>query len=724
MSPTVSGFSSIVSSLKTARTVGYRKFFNAVRSRNTCKTCALGMGGQKGGMVNEAGSFPEICKKSIQAQLTDIQDPIPEKLFEENTIAQFKAMRPIDLERLGRLNTPLWNTGGNDRYMPISWQEALPRLTRTLKQADPDRTFFYSSGRSSNEAGFLLQLFVRAYGTNNINNCSYYCHQASGVGLSATIGSGTATVVLEDLKNADMIWVIGANPSSNHPRLMTELLRCRRRGGKVIVINPLREPGLMKFNVPSDWRSMLMNDNQIASEYVQPHIGGDIALLKGIAKVVLESKYTNQKFIENYTKGFEAYSQDIRTTPWADIEQSCGVERSRITELAEQYAQAENVVFCWSMGITQHIHGVENVESIVNLALLMGMVGRKNAGLLPLRGHSNVQGMGSMGVTPALKKTMLENLEQKLGVHYPQSPGMDTLQCLESAQDGEIDFAFLMGGNLYAASPDAVFADKALGNIPFKVFLTTTLNEGHFSGKGQNTLILPVAARDEEEQPTTQESMFNFVRMSDGGQVRLDNVRSEVEIIAAIAEDVVGNEKVDFSDLKNHRHIRDAIGGIIPGFGKIKALDEIRKEFQIEGRTFHQPGFATADKKALFTTVNIPKSNGEKGQFRMASIRSEGQFNTIIYEEYDSYRKVNHRWTVLMNTNDMAALRLKEGDKVTIENDIGSMEGVAVKGFDIPPGNVATYFPESNVLISAQSDRRSRTPGFKSTMVTIAPQIT
>jgi len=722
MSPTVSGFSSIVSSLKTARTVGYRKFFNAVRSRNTCKTCALGMGGQKGGMVNEAGSFPEICKKSIQAQLTDIQDPIPEKLFEDNTIAQFKAMRPIDLERLGRLNTPLWNTGGNDRYMPISWQEALPWLKRALKQADPDRTFFYSSGRSSNEAGFLLQLFVRAYGTNNINNCSYYCHQASGVGLSATIGSGTATVVLEDLKNADMIWVIGANPSSNHPRLMTELLRCQRRGGKVIVINPLREPGLMKFNVPSDWRSMLMNDNQIASEYVQPHIGGDIALLKGIAKVVLESKYTNQKFIENYTKGFEAYSQDIRTTPWADIEQSCGVERSRITELAEQYAQAENVVFCWSMGITQHIHGVENVESIVNLALLMGMVGRKNAGLLPLRGHSNVQGMGSMGVTPALKKTMLENLEQKLGVHYPQSPGMDTLQCLESAQDGEIDFAFLMGGNLYAASPDAVFADKALGNIPFKVFLTTTLNECHFSGKGQNTLILPVAARDEEKQPTTQESMFNFVRMSDGGQVRLDNVRSEVEIIAAIAEDVVGNEKVNFSDLKNHRHIRDAIGGIIPGFGKIKALDETREEFQIEGRTFHQPGFPTADKKALFTTVNIPKPNGDKGQFRMASIRSEGQFNTIIYEEYDSYRKVNHRWTVLMNNNDMATLRLKEGDKVTIKNDIGSMEGVAVKGFDIPPGNVATYFPESNVLISAQSDRRSRTPGFKSTMVTIAPQ--
>ena len=722
MSPAVSGFSSIVSSLKIAHTVGYRNFFKSIRSRNTCKTCALGMGGQQGGMVNEAGSFPEICKKSIQAQLTDIQNPIPEKLFRDNTIAQFKALRPRDLERLGRLNTPLWNTGGNDRYMPISWQEALPRLTRALKQADPNHTFFYSSGRSSNEAGFLLQLFVRAYGTNNINNCSYYCHQASGVGLSATIGSGTATVVLEDLKNADMIWVIGANPSSNHPRLMTELLHCRRRDGKVIVINPLREPGLMKFNVPSDWRSMLMNDNQIASEYVQPHIGGDIALLKGIAKVVLESKYTNQTFIENYTKGFEAYSQDIRTTPWADIEQSCGVERSRITELAEQYAQAENVVFCWSMGITQHIHGVENVESIVNLALLMGMVGRKNAGLLPLRGHSNVQGMGSMGVTPALKKTMLENLEQKLGVHYPQSPGMDTLQCLESAQDGEIDFAFLMGGNLYSATPDSEFADQALGNIPFKVFLTTTLNEGHFSGLGKNTLILPVAARDEEKQPTTQESMFNFVRMSDGGILRLNHVRSEVDIIADIATAILGNEKVDFSAFKKHSHIREAIGDIIPGFEKLKKMDETKEEFQINGRTFHQLEFATADKKALFTTVNIPKSNGEKGQFRMASIRSEGQFNTIIYEEFDSFREIDHRWVVLMNTNDMAALRLKEGDKVTIKNDIGSMEGVFVKGFDLLPGNVATYFPESNVLIPAQSDRRSRTPGFKSTMVTIVPQ--
>ena len=715
----VSGFSSIKSSIQIARTVGYRKFLKSIGSKNTCKTCALGMGGQKGGMTNETGHYLEICKKSIQAQLTDIQHPIPEEMFQNTTIDQFKSVPPRKLVRMGRLNTPLFHSSEKQYYEPMCWKEALEKITTTLKRTDPDRTFFYSSGRSSNEAAFLLQLFVRAFGTNNINNCSYYCHQASGVGLSKTIGTGTATIVLEDLKQADMIWVIGANPSSNHPRLMTELLKCRRRHGQVIIVNPLREPGLEKFNVPSDWRSMLMNDNEVATEYVQPHIGGDIALLNGIAKVVLESKYTNQSFIEKYTKGFEGYSKDILATSWEDIERSCGVERSHIAELAELYAQAENVVFTWSMGITQHVHGVENVESIVNLALLRGMVGRKSAGLLPLRGHSNVQGLGSMGVTPTLKKNILENLEQKLGVDYPQSPGMDTLGCLRSGERGEIDFAFLMGGNLFSASPDLEFSEKALGRIPFKVFLTTTLNEGHFHGTGENTLILPVSARDEEKQPTTQESMFNFVRMSDGGIVRLNNVRSEVDIIADIATAIISNEKIDFSVFKKHSHIREVIGDIIPGFQNIKTMNMTKKEFQINGRTFHQPEFATPDKKAVFTPVQIPVSNEQNGQFRMASIRSEGQFNTIIYEEQDTFRGVENRWVVFMNKEDMDKLNISEGSRVSIKNDIGEMNDLYAKSFNIRRGNIATYFPESNVLIASKYDLRSKTPGFKSTMVTI-----
>ncbi|HIN26226.1 MAG TPA: histidine kinase, partial [Candidatus Marinimicrobia bacterium] len=453
MKKAVSGFSSITDSLKIASKVGFGNFYRSITSRNTCKTCALGMGGQKGGMTNEISSFPEICKKSIQAQLTDIQQAIPESFFQDNTIADFKQITPRKLERLGRLNTPLYKKRESNQYIPISWNKALKKIFATLQQTDPERTFFYSSGRSSNEAAFLLQLFVRVYGTNNINNCSYYCHQASGVGLSATIGSGTATVVLEDLRQSDMIWVIGANPSSNHPRLLTELLRCRRRGGKVIIVNPIKEPGLVRFNVPSDWRSMLLGDNEIATDYVQPNIGGDIALFKGIAKVLIESGNIDMAFIEDHTSGYQGYAQDIMETSWTDITTSSAIDRAKFNHLADLYLSAENVIFSWAMGITHHDHGVDNVESIVNLALLRGMVGKENAGLLPLRGHSNVQGVGSMGVTPALKDTVLKKLEKKMGILVPQANGLDTMGCIESAYNGEMDFAFLMGGNLYAATP-------------------------------------------------------------------------------------------------------------------------------------------------------------------------------------------------------------------------------------------------------------------------------
>tara|TARA_B100000686_G_scaffold355374_1_gene473879 strand:+ start:18997 stop:21168 length:2172 start_codon:yes stop_codon:yes gene_type:complete len=721
MGRAVSGFSSIFESLKIARIIGFKKFYHSITSKNTCKTCALGMGGQNGGMVNEAEKFPEICKKSIQAQLTDIQSPISNRLFYDNTIKQFQNFRPSDLERLGRLNTPLLNSKKSDYFIPIKWDDALFELIQALKNIDPNRTFFYSSGRSSNEAAFILQLFARIFGTNNINNCSYYCHQASGTGLSGTIGSGTATLTLDDLQGVDMFWVQGANPSSNHPRFMKELLRCRRRGGEVIFINPLKEPGLENYKVPSDFRAMAFGDHKIATDYIQPNIGGDIALLKGVCKALIDQKIVDEKFIEKYTNGYIDFAEDIISTSWDDIERSSGIDSKKIFKLAKKYAKAENVAFAWSMGITQHLHGVANVESIVNLALLRGMVGKKKSGLLPLRGHSNVQGVGSMGLTPSLKKDVLSKITKELGVDYPESPGMDTISCLKAAEMGEIDFSFLMGGNLFSASPDRSFSDRALGNIPFKVFLTTTLNEGHFSGIGKKTLILPVAARDEERQSTTQESMFNFVRMSDGGMVRLDNVRSEVDIISTIAEKVVGNEKINFSVLKSHSNIRETIGTVIPGYEKIKSIDKTKEEFQISGRIFDKPTFATPDKKANFKMVNIPQIKDEKYKFRMASIRSEGQFNTIIYEEHDSFRKVNHRWTVLMNINDMLSLNLKEKDKVTIQNNIGSMEHVTVKRFNLPPGNVATYFPESNILIPKDIDLRSNTPSFKSIFVDVIP---
>ncbi len=714
------GFKAIRYSLKAAYTVGFRKMFRATLSKNTCKTCALGVGGQKGGMTDEMGKFPEICKKSFQAQITDIQLPIPDKLFKEKSVEDFKKTPARLLERSGRLNTPLYKAEGDSHYSIIPWDQAIEKIVNLFKATAPERSFFYSSGRSSNEAAFLLQLFARIYGTNNINNCSYYCHQASGVGMGSTIGTGTATIQLKDLEKTDLIFVIGANPASNHPRFVRQLLNCRRRGGHVIVINPAKEKGLVKFAVPSDIRSMSAGGSPIASEYIQVQIGGDIAILKGIAKAVIESGKYDLQFMEDHTHGKEDYLADIQSTPWETIVSNSGISEHQIRHIADIYGNSKYVVFSWATGITHHEHGSENVESIVNLALLRGMVGKHFAGLLPLRGHSNVQGIGSVGVTPVLKNEFFENIEKKLGVQLPTAPGMDTMSCMKASYDGKIDLAFLLGGNLYNANPDTQFSEKALNAVSLKIFLNTTLNKGHFCGVEKEVLILPVASRDEEQQKTTQESMFNFVRMSDGGIVRLDNVRSEVEIISDIAQKVLGNNPVEFGKLKQHQNLRKFIAQIVPGFEKMSEMDETGEEFQISNRTFHQARFTTPDHKANFRICSIPLLKGEDGEFRMMTVRSEGQFNTVIYEEEDVYREQTCRWVVLMNKDDIQNKGLQENDLVTLESSVGKMEKVMVRKFDIPRGNIMTYFPESNVLVPTTTDPRSQTPGYKLVWVKIS----
>lgn len=713
------GLKAIIYTLKASKEVGLKNMFKALHSRNACKSCALGMGGQRGGMVDETGSFPEVCKKSFQAQMTDIQPPIPDKLFNDKSIEDLKQTSPRLLEKLGRLNTPLHKADGDSHYSPISWEKALQIAVDRFKSVDPDRSFFYSSGRSSNEAAFLLQLYARMYGTNNVNNCSYYCHQASGVGIGSTLGTGTATVVLDDLEKSDLIFVIGANPASNHPRFISQLLECLRRGGEVIVINPAREGGLVKFAIPSDFRSFVSGGSEIASHYVQVNIGGDIALLKGIAKAVVENGSHDIDFINNYTNGHQEFLEDLKSCSWQSITENSGISEERIRRLAEIYGSSKNVIFSWSMGITHHKHGVDNVESIVNLALLRGMVGRRHAGLLPLRGHSNIQGVGSVGVTPALKRKIFENIEGKYGIKLPETPGMDTMACMQASLDGNVDLAFILGGNLYGATPDSLFAEKALNTVPFKVFLNTTLNQSHFYGVEREALILPVAARDEEKQKTTQESMFNFVRMSDGGIVRLDNVRSEVDIVSEIAHHVLGEGKINFGELNDHSRLRQFIANTVPGFEKLGEIDKSGEEFQIGGRTFHEPKFPTSDSKAIFKTCAIPQFDRDNGEFLMMTVRSEGQFNSIIYDEEDVYRDQTSRWIVMMNEADIKNRGLQENDKVTLESSAGKMVNVAVRKFDIPPGNIITYYPESNVLVPTDTDPRSLTPAYKSVRVNI-----
>src|SRR5262249_49834658 len=382
------GWAAIAYMVRMARRVGWRQLWRALRTRNACKTCALGMGGQRGGMRDETGRWPEGCKKSLQAMVADRQRGLQLEFFRRYSLAALRTLSPRELEWCGRLTQPLYAGARDTHYRVISWEEALGRLTEQLRATPPEQCFFYASGRSSNEAGFLLQLLARQYGTNYVNNCSYYCHQASGVGLGRSLGTGTATVTLDDVRDADLFFLLGGNPASNHPRLMRTLMTIRRRGGQVVVVNPVKEVGLINFRVPSDLRSLLFG-SPIASLYVQPHSGGDIAFLTGVAKILLDRGALDRAFIAEATEGFDAWQQQVRATPWQDIERGSGVERPVIEKAADLYAAANNVVFGWTMGITQHEHGVANVQSIVNLALLRGMVGRPRAGLLPIRGHSN-----------------------------------------------------------------------------------------------------------------------------------------------------------------------------------------------------------------------------------------------------------------------------------------------------------------------------------------------
>lgn len=710
----------VLYTLKTVARIGLLNSAKALNSKNTCKACGLGMGGQRGGMTNEKDEFPSVCNKSIQAQSTDIQAPIPEDLF-THTLDDFKQLSAYEIEHLGRLNTPLFKSAESNKYSPVSWEFALDKMARAFAATDPERSFFYSSGRSSNEAGFVLQLLARLYGTNNVNNCSYYCHQATGVGLSNVIGTGTATVSLDDVGNCDCIFVIGANPSSNHPRFVHQLKNCRERGGQVIVINPAKEPGLVRFAVPKSAKSMLSGGTWIASDYVQPKIGSDLALLKGIAKALLESKQIASDYIAHHTDHFQTFKNDIDNTDWQTIVDACGVDKEKITALANAYAKSEKAIFAWGMGITHHLHGVENVEAIANLALLRGMLGKPAAGLLPLRGHSNVQGIGTVGVKPILAEDVLQQLEQHLGVKLPRTKGMDTLACLTAAHAGKIDAAFIMGGNLFAATPNSNWAQQALDKISCKVYLTTTLNLGHVTGmETSEALILPVTARDEEWQPTTQESMFNYVRLSDGGIDRLHKVKPEVEILCELGKRLLPNCPLDFNQLKQHDSIRAAIAATIPGLSELKDIAQTKQEFTIKNRLLDTPTFNTENGKAQFQTNPLPAPvTSTEYPFLLASIRSEGQFNSIIYEESDSYRGTDTRWSVLMNHEDINELGIEAGACVNLQSPQGEMKAVKVFAFDVPRGNVLAYYPEANVLIATTHDPRSKTPAFKSVPVRV-----
>lgn len=713
------GWHAILYTFQMARRVGPWRLWKAMTSRNACKTCAVGMGGQKGGMRNELGHWPEVCKKSLQAMAADMQGALATRFFATFGLRKLQALSPRELETSGRLVEPVLARAGATNYAAVSWDQAMDTVASALRQAAPEETFFYFSGRSSNEAGFLLALLARLYGTNHVNNCSFYCHQASGVGLGQSIGSGTATVDLDDVEHADLVFLIGGNPASNHPRLMTQLMKLRRRGGAVISVNPVRELGLRRFRVPSDPRSLLFG-TEVTSHWAQIRIGGDIAFLAGIAKALRAIPGAiDQAFIEASTEGYASIEAQLDAQSWSAIEDASGMTRADIEALARVYARSQRAIFGWTMGITHHEHGVENVQWITNLALMRGMVGKPYAGLMPIRGHSNVQGLGTMGVSPKMKDAIIHRFEAE-GLPLPTHKGFDTMECMEAAHAGKMRVAVCLGGNLFGSNPDATYAREALSRVDLVVYLNTSLNTGHAHGLGKQTLILPVLARDEEPYATTQESMFNYVRLSDGGTSRHSGPRGEVGIIADLGQRLMGDrhaEKVDWRTLGDADAVRAWIARLIPGMEAAKDVGQTKKEFTIPGRVLHAGRFPTPSGRARFFAHALPAKS--TAAFQLMTVRSEGQFNTVVYEDHDYYRGQERRDVALMAPSDLKLLGLEEDDWIVVANETGRMT-VRARPFDIKPGSVLMYYPEANALVPRRLDPQSRTPAFKAVPVTIS----
>ncbi|MBW4528067.1 MAG: FdhF/YdeP family oxidoreductase [Phormidium tanganyikae FI6-MK23] len=708
------------------------KIWQTLFHKSACLSCAWGTGGQKGGFVNEDGEVLQRCAKSVEAIASELQ---PATTFEqEYTIAQLQALTSQEANNLGRLSHPLILRKGSNRYERISWNEVY-QIAETAFQKVPERVASYSSGRSSNEAAYLLQLMMRALGSNNLADCSDLCHSASTVGLKDMFGSGTSMVSLESLKQADCVVLIGSNAPANHPRLMNELIQLRDRGGKVIVVNPAIEVGLVKFGSPAfPIKSMLSGGSDISSLYLQPIPGSDVALFVGLQKSLIEQNLVQQDFLEAHTEQSQAVIDHAKATSWEVITETCGVSKPEIDVAANLIGTSNGVVFAWAMGVTQQENGVDNIYSIANTALLSGNVGKEGAGTMPIRGHSNVQGFGSMGVTIRLKKEIQQALEQLLQKPLSRVPGYDTRALIEAADTNQVDTLICLGGNLYAANPDLTQAKRALGNIETIFYVATKPNLGHFHGlASQNTIVIPVLARFENPHKTTAESGNNFVRLNDEGQTHLKNAEliSEVEFLTEIADRILENSPVQWRKLQDTKYVRQLIAQTIPGYEKISSIDETEEEFTIADRVFTTPKFPTSTGKAAMFVTPLPElTTPTKQDFGLSDStpgivlilgtgRSYAQHNTVVYKPGDKYRAMPHRHCIWMNSEDAERAGFQEHQRVTVQGDAGKLEQVEIIYGTIRSGAAMMFYPEVNAIFKAKVDPRSGTPAYKRVPVVV-----
>ncbi|WP_427159622.1 FdhF/YdeP family oxidoreductase [Aliinostoc sp. HNIBRCY26] len=712
------------------------KLWQTLNHKSACLSCAWGTGGQKGGFVNEAGEYLQRCAKSVEAIAAELQPGIKPDFFTEYSISELQQLTSQECDRLGRLTYPVILKSGSSHYQRLSWEEVYHIATQAFN-LPPARIASYSSGRSSNEAAYLLQLFMRSLGSNHLADCSDLCHAPSTVGLKKVFGSGTSMVSLENLKHSDCIVLIGSNAPANHPRLMNELIQLRERGGKVIIINPQVEIGLVKFASPAfPIKSLLTGGSDISSLYLQPIPGSDVALFVGLQKSLIEHNLIKTEYLQAYTNDWQKIIDYANNLSWDDITNTCGISQEEITATAYIIGKSDRVVFAWAMGITQQANGVDNIFSIANTALITGNAGKVGAGTMPIRGHSNVQGFGSMGVTVNLREEIKQALSQLLGKPLNETPGYHTRDLITAAELGKIDTLLCLGGNLYAANPDLQQAKQALSQIETIFYISTKPNLGHFHGLGKkHTLILPVFNRFENPHKTTTESGNNFVRLNDEGKSHLQppnaDLISEIELITEIAHRLHGETPINWRRLQDTVYVRELIAKTIPGYQKIGTIDQTKQEFLIEGRILEQPNFPTSDGKAQMFVTPLPQlSIPTKAAFGLrenqpgivvilGTGRSYGQHNTVVYRSEDKYRGMPHRHCILMNPLDVKKAGFQEHQRVTVKGDKGKLDNIEIICGAIREGVAFMFYPEANVLFTAKIDPQSGTPAYKRVPVCI-----
>ncbi|WP_435062354.1 FdhF/YdeP family oxidoreductase [Amycolatopsis thermoflava] len=701
---------------------------NVVRSREFLRAprAILRMNHENGGFDCPGCAWPDdrnglhldICENGIKHVTWEMtRKRVDRSFFAEHTVTELAGWTDFALEDQGRLTEPLSYDSETDRYVPISWSDAFTLVGTALRGLDsPHEASFYTSGRLSNEATFLYQLWVREFGTNNLPDCSNMCHEASGRALTAALGTGKGTCDITDWDVADLLIVMGVNAASNAPRMLTSLAEAHRRGAQIVHVNPMVEAASRRTIVPHEFLAMgTFRTTETATMTVQPRIGGDLALLRGVAKAVLERAETDpsaidEQFIERYTHGFDAYRETVRAQEWSELVHQSGVPEREIRDLAERYLTAHRTIVAWCLGLTQQEHGCDTVREIVNLLLLRGNLGREGAGVSPVRGHSNVQGNRTCGIDHRPDEELLARLDEVCGIQSPREHGLDTVGTIQAMLEGRVKVFVALGGNFALAAPDTATTIAALRNTDLTVQVSTKLNRSHLA-HGKRALILPCLGRTERdvqrcgEQGVTVEDSMSMVHLSYGTRRSPSpELRSECAILAGMARATLPDSATPWERyVEDYDRIRDTMAKVLPGFEDFNRRARMPLGFRIR-QPARERVFLTGSGRAEFGAAPLPDVVLPPGRLMLSTMRSHDQWNTTIYSDNDRYRGVRNLRTLLfMNPEDMAERGLAKFDLVDItsfarDGSTRSVFGYRAVPYDLPRGNVSGYMPELNVL--------------------------